>query len=352
MNSAKKLTPELPTMNLSPQEVKKLSEAIDQYYNHITDRKLSHFPITLDLIILHELPDVSLFLANGDRYKPFRKKGMYLSQAELDSLAQNNITHLYLEKSDIPVFTQYIEKLLDQLPSDSKIIDEQKVGLLRKSAIQVMSDIFDAPTPENIDRGVKVVSGFVYTLMRDPKAYEILLNLSSHDHYTLQHSVGVATNAIILAKKIGIQDEGSLIEVGVAGLLHDIGKTKVPREIINKQGPLDEAEWEIMRQHSLFGHEILKNNKNVGTKAKLAVLQHHEEPNGTGYPLKLAGSQIDLYAKIISLCDIYNAITTDRSYSKAKAPFEAFTLIRQKLSHKVDPKLFEALVHIYGGKIS
>ncbi|MEW6055976.1 MAG: HD-GYP domain-containing protein [Bdellovibrionota bacterium] len=337
------------------EESKRLAAAIDRFYANATNLNLTHIPVALDLIILHKLPDVALYLATTDSenkptFKVFRSRGLYLSQVELDNLSRNGIQNVYLQRSEVPIFTQYVEELLTELRTSSPMVDDQKVNLLRKSAITVMSDIFEKPTPENIQRGVKVVSNFVYVLMRDPKAYQMLLSLSSHDHYTLQHSVGVATNAIILAKKFGINDEASLIEVGIGGLLHDIGKTKVPAEIINKKGPLDESEWAQMKKHSLFGYEILKDNPNVGMRAKLAVLQHHEDSNGSGYPMGLSSNQVDLFAKIVTLADIYNAITTDRSYSKAKPPFEAFALIKDKLFHKVDPKLFEAMVLIYGGK--
>jgi HD-GYP domain-containing protein (c-di-GMP phosphodiesterase class II) len=184
--------------------------------------------------------------------------------------------------------------------------------------------------------------------MRDPNAYDFLLSLSSHDAYTLQHSVGVGANSIILAKKMGINDEISLIEVGVGGLMHDIGKTKVSKEIINKKGPLDDNEWKEMRQHSMYGYEIIRDNPKIGTRAKLAILQHHEEPAGTGYPMGLKTGQIDFYAQIVTLCDIYNALTTDRSYSQARQPFEAFQLIKDKIMHKVNAFLFEAMVKIYG----
>lgn len=333
----------------------RIAEAIDKFYAAATRLEQAHIPVSLDLVVLHKLPDVALFTATTDAqnrpaFKVFRNKGMYLSQTELDNLAASGVKNLYIQRADVAAFTQYVESLIDEVQVASPMVDEQKVTNLRNNAVGVMKEIFDAPTPENIEKGVKVVSGFVYTLMKDPKAYQMLLSLSSHDHYTLQHSVGVATNSIILAKKIGINDEAALIEVGVGGLLHDIGKTKVPKEIINKKGPLDESEWSIMKQHAMYGYDILKDNPNVGTRAKLAVLQHHEDPNGGGYPMGLKGNEIDLYAKIVALSDIFNAITTDRSYSKAKPPFEAFVLIKSKLSHRVDSKLFEALVLIYGGK--
>ncbi|MBI3543133.1 MAG: HD domain-containing protein [Deltaproteobacteria bacterium] len=315
MSAAEKLVPSQEPLT----EAQRLAAAIDRYYANISRLTLEYVPVNLDLIILHKIPDVALFLPQAGtqpvQYSPFRGKGMYVSQAELDTLAANGLTELYIQRVDVPVFTQYVESVLGELDTISPMADDQKVGLLRSSAIHVMGDIFNAPTPENIQRGVKAVSGFVYVLMRDPKAYQLLLSLSSHDHYTLQHSVGVATTAIILAKKFGVNDEASLIEAGVGGLLHDIGKTSVPKEIINKKGPLDETEWALMN-----------------------------------YPMGLRGEQISLYAKIVTLCDIYNAITTDRSYSQAKPPFEAFKLIKDKLSHKIDLKLYEALVQIYGGK--
>lgn len=331
-----------------------LIEAIEQYYKQATKLKEPYVAVNIQLGIVHKMPDVPLYLKEEDengsapKYKMFRSRGLYMSQVEIDTLANSGVEFFYIEKADIPVFTQYIEALLTGLPSDSPMADEKKVTMLRNSAIKVMADIFESPSPENIQKGVKAVSNFVYILMKDPKAYDLLLGLSSHDPYTLQHSVGVATNSIIIAKKIGIDDEKSLIEVGLGGLLHDIGKTKVAKEIINKKGPLNEAEWAEMKKHSLFGYEIIKDNPNIGTRAKLAVLQHHEDSNGTGYPLGLSGDQVDLFAKIVTLADIYNALTTNRSYSTAKPPFEAFKIIKEKMFFKVEPHLFEALVRIYG----
>jgi putative nucleotidyltransferase with HDIG domain len=329
--------------------------AIDRYYASLTQSVrdgAAHFAVPLELVRVDRMPDVTLFLPadQGAAPKVFRPAGLYMSQIEIDTLAGNGVTHILLAIDDANTFTGYVENILSELPPSSHIADEKKVQLLRGNAISVMQDIMTSPTPENIARGTKTVTGFVYVLMKDPRAYGMLLSLSSHDHYTLQHSVGVSTVSIILANKLGIRDEKALIEVGVGALIHDIGKTQVPAAIINKKGPLDESEWAIMKQHSRFGYEIIKDNPNVGMRAKLAVLQHHEEPAGTGYPLGLKNDQIDLYAKIVTIADIYNALTTDRSYSNARPPFEAFKLIRDKLGHKIDHALFEQLVMIYGGK--
>lgn len=343
-------------LEVESQESQRLARAVDAYYKNVTNLARHYIPINQDLLILYRLPDVPLFVeivgpSGRLEYKSIRSRGQYLSQVELDGYFRSGFKDVFIERADAPRFTEYIESVLSELQVESPMADEKKVMALRTSAITVMSELFEEPSPENIQRGIKAVSGFVHMLMSDPKAYKLLLTLSSHDAYTLQHSVGVSTNAIIVAKKIGINDEITLIEIGVGGLLHDLGKTKVGREIINKQGPLTKDEWDDMKKHPLYGYEIIKDNPNIGTHAKLAVLQHHEDANGTGYPIGLSHDQVDLFAKIVTLCDIYNAVTTDRSYSKARAPFDAFQLIKDKLSHKVDAKLFEAMVLIYGGKI-
>jgi putative nucleotidyltransferase with HDIG domain len=187
--------------------------------------------------------------------------------------------------------------------------------------------------------------------MKDPKSYLHLSKLSDHDPYTLRHSVGTAVNSIILAKKLGVLDEKELVDVGMAGLLHDIGKVKVSKDIINKNGPLDELEWEEMRNHAEAGWEIVKDDPSLSERTKRAVREHHEDRNGTGYPQGLKQSETDLFSRIVCICDVFNALTTDRTYSKARTPFDAFQLMKEKIAHKIDDALFQELVKIYGGHI-
>lgn len=336
-----------------------LMGALDSYYKNLTyanAAKKKYVAIPIELINVDAIPDLSLYLEGSipdlarNELKLFRPKGSFVSQVEIKNLIQNKVQSIFIELSDAKFFNAYAEGLLASLPSGTTLADPKKIALLQTSALNVMQDVMADPSTENIKRAVKSVSGFVYVLMRDPKAYGMLLQLSNHDHYTLQHSVGVATNALILGRKLGISAEADLIELGTGALLHDIGKTKVNPKIINKGGPLDETEWQEMKQHAKWGYDIIQDNPDVGVRAKLAILQHHEEPAGGGYPLGLKANEIDLYAKIVTISDIYNALTTDRTYSSAKQPFEAFQIIKSKLHHKVEDALFGAMVMIYGGQ--
>lgn len=300
---------------------------------------------------MNPLPSIDIYVRKNGKPELLRKADQPYSP-----LALNAYENILVEEKSVEAIRKYAESIILATGAGTggatQPLTEKKMISLRKAAILMVEDLFEHPTPENIKKSKRAVGSFVYVLMRDPKAYLLLARLSSHDPYTLQHSVGTAVNAIILARKVGVSSEADLIDVGMAGLLHDIGKVKVSKEIINKKGPLDEAEWEQMRQHSSFGWEIVKDNPEISERAKKAILEHHEDKKGTGYPNRMQWEKVDLFSRIVCISDIFNALTTDRSYSQARDPFSAFALIRDKLFHKVDEELFKKLVLIYGGDLS
>ncbi|MCM2278272.1 MAG: HD domain-containing protein [Oligoflexia bacterium] len=314
-----------------------------------------HYEIPIEFFVtkidvnMPPLPAIAFYIQKDGGFEKIREADQPYSPLAL-SLHKS----IWIDARHIDALREYASRLiLSPAVNDrtAAIPMETRMDTLRRSALLVVEDLFTDPSPENIDKSVKVVSSFVHVLMKDPKAYLFLAKLSSHDPYTLQHSVGTAVNCIILGRKMGLQDDATLMELGLAGLLHDVGKTKVRKEIINKNGPLDENEWEEMRQHSLEGYEIVKNHPAITERTKRAILEHHEDKTGTGYPLALREEEIHLFSKIVCICDIFNALTTNRSYSKARSPFDAFQLMKEKMRHKVDERLFRELVMIYGGNL-
>lgn len=293
-----------------------------------------------------ELPDIAFYTYTDGQKKLLKEKGKKLS-----ALVFSSHPSVFVEESDFVEIQKYAENCMTSLNGPSKMEPKARMETLRQAAISTVEDLFKDPSPENIKKSKRVVGSFVYVMMREPETYLFLARLSSHDPYTLQHSVGAAVNSIILGRKMGTNDPAALEEIGLGGLLHDIGKVHVKKEIINKEGPLDDAEWEEMRQHSLLGYEIVKNNPDVSDRAKMAILEHHEDKNQGGYPHKTPWNDLEMASKIVGISDIFNALTTDRSYSKARSPFEAFHLMREKLTHKIDDELFRQLVLIYGGKL-
>ncbi|MCL2461560.1 MAG: HD-GYP domain-containing protein [Defluviitaleaceae bacterium] len=138
--------------------------------------------------------------------------------------------------------------------------------------------------------------------------------------HTYSHSVNVSLLCNLFGRWIGLCAEG-LADITVAGLLHDIGKTMVPDEILNKNGPLTDEEFEVMKRHTVIGYEMLKN-QDIPERIKLSALMHHEKIDGSGYPLGAKGGGIPDFAKIVAICDIYDAMAADRVYRKKICPFQ------------------------------
>ncbi len=328
------------------------SEALESVYvGHLKHDK-GYVEISTSLFVekidvdMPTLPPIGFYSFKGEKIELLKPPDQPYSPLIL-SLHET----VWVKEGDLDSLRKFAESVILKPTTSNTLPPQKRMDILRRSAMSVVEDLFESPTQEKIEKSVNVVRSFVYVMMKDPKAYLLLIKLSSHDPYTLQHSVGTAVNAIILARKLGITQDKELLDVGLAGLLHDIGKVRIRKEIINKPGPLTESEWQEMRQHSLEGFEIVKDNPQISARTKRAILEHHEDNIGTGYPSGLKADQIDIFSKIVSICDIFNALTTDRTYAKGRSAFEAFQFMRDKLMHKVDDHIFTQLVMIYGGHV-
>jgi hypothetical protein len=165
--------------------------------------------------------------------------------------------------------------------------------------------------------------------------------LEAKDSYTAEHSQSIADNAIAVGRRLGMSGE-ALRMLRYAAAFHDIGKLGIPQEILNKEGPLDEAEWAVMTQHTLIGERILKPIEFLAP-IRPVVRAAHERWDGAGYPDGLAGEEIPLSARILFACDAYDAMTTDRSYRRALPEAEAREELRRNAGTQFDPEVVDAL---------
>ncbi len=187
--------------------------------------------------------------------------------------------------------------------------------------------IYTNPDPKLLAGTATAITNDLMAAIESNNAVALNINdLKTSDEYTFKHSVDVATIAMIIARNRGYQRQ-QVYEIGEAGLLHDIGKTKVPPEILNKPGRLTDEEFRIMKRHSAYSFVMIARNREISRDVKFAVLQHHEKIDGTGYPDHLEGDQIHPYARILAVSDIYDALVTDRPYKKGYSPREAVELM-------------------------
>ncbi|MBO9678661.1 MAG: HD-GYP domain-containing protein [Acidovorax sp.] len=184
------------------------------------------------------------------------------------------------------------------------------------------------------------------SVTRNPGALISLARLKTADDYTYMHSVAVCALMVALAKQIGMDENATRI-AGLAGLLHDLGKAAVPMEVLNKPGKLTDEEFTVVRSHPVAGHAMLKEG-DVHPQVLDACLHHHEKVDGTGYPHRLRGEQISVLSRMTAICDVYDAITSDRPYKRGWDPSESLRRMAEWTQDHFDGRLFQAFVKTIG----
>jgi len=184
------------------------------------------------------------------------------------------------------------------------------------------------------------------SVLRNPGALISLARLKTADDYTYMHSVAVCALMIALSRKLEL-DEQQTREAGMAGLLHDLGKAMIPTEILNKPGKLTEEEFALVKTHPEEGHKLLLGGKGISEVTKDVCLHHHEKIDGGGYPNGLNGETMSLFAKMGAVCDVYDAITSNRPYKAGWDPAESIKRMAEWKGH-FDPTVFQAFVKSLG----
>ncbi len=220
--------------------------------------------------------------------------------------------------------------------------------MLHRSKTEVMTLFGNARMGKSIStrKITNLVAQISDSVTKDPSIILNVARLKTKDEYTFLRSVSVCALMINLGRKLGL-DEVVVQDLGMAGMLHDLGKMTIPDLILNKPAKLDEEEWRIIRSHPEKGHAILSSAK-CGTETALDVcLHHHEKMDGTGYPHKIKGEDLSLAARMAAICDVYDAITSQRSYN---APLSGAVALSKMLSWKghFDQSLLRTFIESLG----
>lgn len=176
----------------------------------------------------------------------------------------------------------------------------------------------------------ELVDSYLELMVNVAGVVDRLYKVQMHNEYTFQHSLNVAVLSGVLGKWMGFSGR-RLKELILAGLLHDIGKTLVPAEILNKASRLSGEEMNVIRAHSAQGYQLLQDCKDIPNAVKLGVCQHHEREDGSGYPFGLRHYHIHIYAKIVAVADSYDAMSSERVYRPKMPPFQVIEILLEQL---------------------
>lgn len=192
-----------------------------------------------------------------------------------------------------------------------------------------------------------LVEEIANSVARNPEALISLARLKTKNDYTYMHSVAVCAMMVALAHQLGL-DEDETRKAGLAGLLHDIGKMVIPDEILDKPGRLTDSEFDFIKRHPVEGHRLLRESQDVDEVALDVCLHHHEKMDGSGYPDNLAGASISLFARMGAVCDVYDAITSNRPYKDGWDPAESLRKMAEWSQGHFDPQIFQHFVKSIG----
>lgn len=275
-------------------------------------------------------------------------KDVILSDGRLLLLAGFNIKPLYIRKLEaFHIAYVFVED------AQFTLIDEFEEEKIYKQAALTIKTIFALAKKENsveVSAIKDTVSEILQKVMENETVMLQITGIRDIDNYTFQHSVDVCIYSTIIGKKMGFGRE-LLMSLGMGAILHDIGKCKVPIEILRKPDRLSADEFEQMKLHTVHGCEIIKNSYGLSLSIANVAFQHHERWNGSGYPLGVTSDSIDIMSRIISLADVYDALTSDRVYKKKELPHIAAEYIRNNSNTLFDPYIVELFINniaVYG----
>jgi HD-GYP domain-containing protein (c-di-GMP phosphodiesterase class II) len=231
--------------------------------------------------------------------------------------------------------------IADELRRAAKICATAKAAMVTMFGEVRMGKAVDAAAAGAI------VDNISSSVSRNPGALVSLARLKTADDYTYLHSVAVSGLMVALTRQLGL-DEDATYQAGLAGLLHDMGKAVTPKQILNKPGKLTDEEFGLMRRHPEEGHRLLAASKGIGDIPLYVCLHHHEKTDGSGYPKQLKDSEIDLFAKMCAVCDVYDAVTSTRPYKAAWDPAEAIRKMAEWRQGHFDERVFQAFVKSIG----
>lgn len=192
-----------------------------------------------------------------------------------------------------------------------------------------------------------IIASITGSIFRNPDAIVSLLKIKQADKYTFQHSVAVSTLLISFCRAMEI-DRASIELVGIGGLLHDIGKMKVPEQILNKPGKLTETEFAIMKKHVDYGCALLENTPDLSPISISIAAEHHERHDGSGYPLGIKGDSISLYGQMAAIVDVYDALTSNRVYHSGMEPTEVLKKMLEWSEHHFNTPLVHHFIRTIG----
>jgi len=279
----------------------------------------------------------------------YREPGLGLCSPDLEKLQDSGVPYLLVSAQHLDGCERALEEKLGELMQDPAIAPEQKAACVQTVGLSAARGLLRLDNPaRHIDRVSTTIDGLIGAVLSDEAVSASLLQMSAHHRSTASHMFAVSFLAILLGAEVFGPNSRDLKELGLAGILHDLGKTRIPGSILNKATPLTGEEMDLIRHHPIESVRLIGENPAISAEVRQMILQHHERLDGKGYPLGLTGEKLLLSTKVLSLVDVFHALVGPRAYRARITPAEAVRTQGLGVGSQFDSELYALWRRVFG----
>jgi HD-GYP domain-containing protein (c-di-GMP phosphodiesterase class II) len=318
--------------NINSSTIKKNKK--EQHSYILAEKRFLHLGDNLEFNIFSNYTPTSMSL--------FLQSDTVINEKQQQKL--NQIEHIYVSESDKSKYENFVEDRLANIVKDNSLSLDEKTEIIYTTSTELTNSLYDNPDAlENVQRSKKIVTPILHSVIYNNDTISSYIKIIEYDYYTHTHSLNVSIYAMCLGAELKLTEE-RLTALGRAALLHDLGKSKIDHDIVNKNGKLTDDEYQQMKNHPALGYEIAINIGINNQDILDGIRHHHEKLDGMGYPDKLKESEITIFARIIGVCDVFDALTTKRSYKQAMSSFDALQLMKSQMSTHLDMNIVNIFI--------
>ncbi|NJB67568.1 putative nucleotidyltransferase with HDIG domain [Desulfobaculum xiamenense] len=294
----------------------------------------------------------SVYLRQADGYVLYASGEECFTERHRRALYDHGVTEVFIRASQAGHYHEYVERNLGTILMNETVPLPERAKLFHGVSLDIVKEAFETRLPDSVARKESfnriidfVNQGIQFLTLEN--SFKAVAQLVEHDYKTYAHCMHVFLYSTAILQSYGF-DEELLVQCGLGAMLHDIGKTVIPENILNKPGALSSEERTIVNTHPVQG---------IGLCAQLplsqttynCILFHHERMDGSGYPGGIRGYDIPIEARAVAIADVYDALTSDRPYAKAMNPFQVLRLMRDQMSNEIDLEMYKRFVQILSG---
>ncbi len=295
--------------------------------------------------------DFDLWLRRDDDYVLYARGREGFTRQHLREMRADGVAEVYIHQGQREVYQHYVQHNLGDVLSRDNAPMELRAQVLYDASVDIIRDVFENRLPQQPDdrhfeRILSLVSSCTDFLAKQD-SLKSLASMISHHYQTYSHSLNVMIFALAVLDHYDL-DRDRMIEIGLGALLHDVGKTGIPPEVLGKPGRLDPEQWKQLKLHPTRGVAMCSRIP-LSQLTIHCIMFHHERMDGQGYPAGLTGDKIPFEVRAVSLADVYDALTADRPYANRVTPFQALRIMQDEMAGAFDEQLYKRLVLVLSG---